>query len=81
MTERKYDINTFHELFDQITYDWDNYYTLKKIGEDSFALNKLYIDPDKAVYKTSTYTLAPGLYEKVEKLYELFRDEDTEQRI
>lgn len=66
-------ITTFKELMDEISYDWDSHYTLKKCT-NGFCINKLCIEPKYVIYKTDVYELAEGLYEKVEILYQLLQD-------
>lgn len=67
-------IETFKEVFDWIAYDWDYPYSLKK-DNNGFYINKLYIEPNYVVYKTECYELAPGLFEKVEALYKLLKED------
>lgn len=67
-------ISDFKELFDWICYDYEDHYGLKKDSEGNFYINKLYISRDKLTYKTETYDLEKGMFEKVEKLYSLFYD-------
>ena len=71
-------ITTFREVFNWIMYDWDNLYCLQK-GNDYFFVNKLYITKDKLEYKTESYPLEKGLYEKVNQLYELFQEKPREE--
>lgn len=66
-------IETFKELMDWISYDWDYSYTLKKV-DGGFVVNKLYITPTRLTYKTECGELAEGLYEKLEKLYSLLEE-------
>ena len=63
----------FKQLFDEIVYDWDYNYTLRKVKE-GFVVNKLYIEPDAAYYKTDMYELEEGVFEKVQILYTLLKD-------
>jgi hypothetical protein len=59
---------------DEIVYDWDCGYSLKKISSDEFVLNKLYIGRNYVIYKTECRELASGIFEQVEKLYELLEE-------
>ena len=67
-------ITTFREVFDYISYDWDNGYTLTKNDMGIFNVNKLYIGPNFIQYKTDCHELADGLYDKVSQLYNLMDD-------
>lgn len=66
---------TFKDLFNEIIYDWDYNYCLEKTSEGDFKVNKLYIEPTQAFYKTSVYKLEDGVFEKVQALYELLNGE------
>lgn len=68
-------IETFKEVFDFITYDWDYPYTLTKDKEGVFHVNKLSIGRNFVQYKTESHELAEGLYERVEKLYKVIKEE------
>lgn len=70
-------ITTFREVFDYIAYDLDSNYTLKRDDSGIFYVNKLYIGPTFVEYKTECHELESGLYEKVEKLYELLQEIHT----
>ena len=71
-------IESFKELMDQIAYDWDSIYTLSKTsgknGKLGFVVNKLFIGQDFVEYKTDRWKLAPGIFEKVEILYNLLQE-------
>jgi len=70
-------IETFKEVFDWIVYDSDFDHNLEKdIHNIGFYVNKLYIDPLYLTYKTECFELAPGLFEKVDALYELIKVEE-----
>lgn len=69
-----YKIETFKELMDEITYDWDTGYNLNKDQYGNYFINKLYIEPKYVTYKTECHELEEGLFEKVEKLWELLND-------
>jgi len=71
-------IETFREVMDQITYDWDYSYTLSKDNEGIFHVNKLSIGPDFLVYKTECSELAVGLYDRVSQLYDLLQETPRE---
>lgn len=69
-------IETFREIFDWITYDWDHYYKLNKESDGSaYYVNKLQITPKYLTYKTECYEIAPGLFEKVADLYEVIKED------
>lgn len=68
-------ITTFQEVFDYITYDLDDGYALSKGKDGIFYVNKLSIGPNFVQYKTECHELADGLYNKVQKLYDLFQEE------
>lgn len=74
MTVYDKEIDNFAEVFDWICYDYETHYPLKKSDQGYFYVNKLCISPTELSYKTELYKLAPGLYEKVEKLYQLFQE-------
>jgi hypothetical protein len=71
-------IKTFKEVFDWIIYDLDTHYYLGKDSKGNFYVNKLYIerrdDGDYLTYKCECAKLEEGLFEKVEKLYQLFQE-------
>jgi len=71
-------IETFKEVMDQITYDWDYSYTLSKDNEGIFHVNKLSIGPNFLVYKTECSELAAGLYDRVSQLYDLLQETPRE---
>lgn len=47
-------------------------YDIKK-EKDGYSVFKVYIYPDKLKYKLKKWKLEPGLYEKFEKFYELWK--------
>jgi len=67
-------INTFEEVFDWICYDYEKKYGLNIDSEGNFHVNKLYISKNNLSYKTESYDLEEGLFEKVEKLYSLLHE-------
>lgn len=67
-------INDFKEVFDWICYDYEQKYGFNRDSDGNFYFNKLYISKDLLAYKTENYSLAPGLYEKVDCLYSLLND-------
>ncbi len=67
-------INEFKEVFDWICYDYDQTNGFNRDAEGNFYFNKLYISKDSLSYKTENYNLAPGLHEKVDRLYSLFHE-------
>jgi len=69
------EITTFQEVLSWIAYDLDYNYTLTKTSEGNFVVNKLYIEPEYLTYKTECAKLKEGLFEKVEKLWELLNEE------
>jgi hypothetical protein len=64
-------ITNFLDVFDEIAYDWESQYGMTKHSDGTFSINKLYIGPDYMSYKTQHWTLGPGVFEKVEKFYNL----------
>lgn len=65
-------ITSFKELLNEILWSWDfPQYDLEKTEEGNFVLNKLYIEPVRASYKTQEWILAPGVFTEVEKFYNL----------
>jgi len=71
-------LETFREVFDYITYDWDYLYTLSKDNDGVFHVNKLSIGKDFLVYKTDCHEIAEGLYDRVSQLYELMQESPRE---
>jgi hypothetical protein len=70
--EKQYRISTFKELFDEIVYSWENDYDLIYHKEDdSFTLNKLYITKNEVCYKTDTWYLENGVFDKLKVFYNL----------
>jgi len=67
-------MKSFRDVAEFIFYDLDNNYSLKKDSKGNFYVNKLYITPTQLSYKTELYSLKPGLFNKVEKLYRLLKD-------
>ena len=74
---REIRINTFRELMDLISYDWDYNYTMTMDSENNLNINKLYIEPNYAYYKTEVYKLADGLYDKAKSLYYLINESES----
>lgn len=66
-------ISTFRELMDEVTWSWEQAYEIHK-HEDGYSLNKLYIKPTEVTYKTSSWELAPGVFEKFERFYALLQE-------
>lgn len=68
----------FNELMDEIVWSWGDGHELTRVvesdGEVTFYLNKLYIDKQRASYKTDNWTLAPGVFEKLETFYKLLQE-------
>jgi len=71
-------ITKFRDILDWIIYDWDHKYSLDKDSDGNFYVNKLYIEPKYLTYKTECYELEDGLFNKVEKLYDLIK-RDTDE--
>lgn len=67
-------ITSFKEVMDWICYDWGYSYTLTKDSEGNFCVNKLYIEPKYLTYKTECAELSEGLFERIQKLYEVLND-------
>ena len=64
-------ITNFLDVFNEIAWDWESQYGMTKHLDGSFSINKLYITPTEMSYKTDNWILAPGVFEKVEKFYNL----------
>lgn len=65
-------ITSFKELLNEIAWSWEYpSYDLEKTEEGHFSLNKLYIAPDHASYKTQMWNLGPGVFAEVEAFYNL----------
>jgi hypothetical protein len=65
------EIDNFIDIFEWITYDIDQNYTLNKDSKGNFYVNKLYIEPNYLTYKTECASIKDGLFEQVEELYQL----------
>lgn len=62
-------ISSFKDLLNEIGYSWEYpAYDLVK-HEDGYELNKLFITQDRVTYKMEEWTLAPGVYEELERFY------------
>lgn len=70
-------ITNFLDVFNEIAYDWELHYGLTKHEDGSYSVNKLYITPTEMSYKTDRWKLAPGVFDKVEKLYRLLYPENS----
>jgi hypothetical protein len=70
-------ITNFIEVFNEIAYDWESQYGMTKHTDGTYSINKLYIGPDGMSYKTSNWVLGPGVFEKVEKLYNLLYPQNS----
>jgi hypothetical protein len=66
-------IFSFKEVMDWVMYDWDHNYSLEMDSKGNFYVNKLYIEPKYLTYKTECAELAEGLFERVQKLYEVLK--------
>lgn len=73
--ENEAKITTFKELMDEVSYSWDHNYEIHKTEEGNYVLNKLYISPTLVTYKTWSWDLSPGVFEKFEKFMELLNEE------
>ena len=67
-------ITTFKDLMSEVSYSWDYDYEIIKTKEGHYSLNKLYIAPEYVTYKMDCYDLAPGVFAKFEKFYELLQE-------
>lgn len=67
-------ITKFRDVLDWIIYDWDYNYSLNKDSKGNFYVNKLYIEPEYLTYKAECYELEGGLFERVQKLYEVVNE-------
>ena len=78
LTDRFYNsepILTFKELVDVLNYDWGfDPNNLVKLDENTYQVNKTTIGKDFVDYKTEHSYLAPGVFEKLEKFYELLEE-------
>jgi hypothetical protein len=72
--KKEYDINTFNELMNQLSWDWSEDYPLRKLN-DYYAMNKTYIASEVVFYKTESYTLCPKVFAQFEIFYKLFMEE------
>lgn len=70
-------ITNFLDVFDEIAYDWESQYGMNKHDDGTYSVNKLYIGPDWMSYKTNNWILAPGVFEKVEKFYNLLYPQNS----
>jgi len=70
-------ITTFLEVFNEIAYDWESHYGMTKLSDNEYVVNKLYISKDSMQYKTNNWPLAPGVFDKVVKLYKLLYPENS----
>lgn len=82
MSNPKYDINNFSELFSEIGYAFEAKYPPRRDnynGVDSINFYKLYLnEKGEAQYKADCYTFDPQLWGKVVKLYELLKENQNE---
>lgn len=67
-------IDTFAELMTEVSYSWDGSHQIIQDTE-GYSLNKLYITPFQVTYKTMTWELASGVYEKFEQFYALLQED------
>lgn len=64
-------ISSFKELLNEILWSWDYpQYDLVKTEKGHFVLNKLYIAPDHATYKTHYWELDQSVFIEVERFYD-----------
>ena len=70
-------IDTFAELLGEIcwSYQWPMH-VLERHDDGNLSLNKLYIKPGEASYKTSVWILAPGVFEDAVRFYEFLQTVD-----
>lgn len=67
-------INSFKDLMDHISWNWDYpTYELKRDKDGSFYLNKLYIRRYCVSYKEYNYSLAPHIFDEVIRFYEFLQ--------
>jgi len=78
---KKYQIDTFQDLMDEITWNWDSsHYKIIECVDlngkttGTYVLNKLYIHKKRVDYKEHTYTLNPKVYKQFLKFYRLFNE-------
>ena len=66
---------TFRELMHAISDDWG--FDKKNLQKDGYVfwINKTMIGKDFVSYKTSHSYLAPGIFEKLERFYELLEED------
>jgi len=73
-------ISSFKDLLNEIMYSWDwPNYELLKDEKGNFYLNKLYVTPDHASYKTQYWELAPGVFSDVERFYDFLENTKTHE--
>ena len=69
------EITTFRELIQHIAYDWGyDPKNLIKLKDGEFQVNKTTIGKDFVDYKTEYSPLKEGVFEKLEKFYELLKE-------
>ena len=74
-------IDTFKDLLNEIMWSWQYpMYDLIKHNDGNFSLNKLYIKPYEASYKTELYELAPGVFEDLERFYDFLQTVDKNEK-
>jgi len=65
-------IETFKEFMNDVAYSWDYpNYDIIKYNDGSYSLNKLYIEPTHAHYKTETWEISPEVFEQFEAFVRL----------
>lgn len=68
-------INSFADMMNEIAYAWDDKYKMRRDSDGIFVVHKLYIGKNWAQYKEHYFKVAPGVYEQVEKFYEIVKEE------
>lgn len=69
-----YQLNSFKDLLNEIAWSWEypNYNLIKTEG-GNYSLNKLYITPERATYKTDTWEITEEIFKDVERFYEFLQ--------
>jgi hypothetical protein len=66
----------FVSLLDEVAYSWSPgpslfAHNILRIDKETFCINKLYITPERAHYKTDSWELAPGVFAQFVDFYNL----------
>lgn len=72
--------DSFYDLMDEISYAWEPQYGMRKDESGVFVVHKLYIGKNWGMYKETYFKVAPGVYEDVEKFYNLVSSSKIEKK-